>query len=1131
MKKSAYPNKRLHELLKKLLFMKLCIALLCLTTTQVAATTLRSQETVSLDLNKVRLSSVLKTIEKKSDFRFAFSNKVVDKVAITLKIENVPVLNLLPTLLDGTGLEFQKLDNKLIVVREKTIATIIVKGMVANEKGEPVPGVTITSDKGRTTVTDSKGEYSIEVDENAALTFTHVSYKSQTVTVGGQTSINIVLQDAERSLDEVVVTALGIKRQEKALGYATQKIGGQSLQTVKGVDLGTSLTGKVAGLVVKNSTEFNGKPKLEMRGETPLIIIDGVQYSNVTLRDIPTDDIESIDFLKGPTAAALYGAEGKNGAVMISTKKGKGKGLSVDFNSNNMFTLGYLTIPKVQTSYGHGENGKITDDYVWGPKLNIGDSALQWNPVTKKEEMMPLITRGKDNLKNFMQTGFITNNNISVTQTGDNGYFRAGLNHIYNKGQFPNQTLKITNFTMSGEMRAGNKFSLETHMGYTRKEAPNVWGSGYGDQGYLYQILMWTGPEYDLSQYKDYWAVKDQKQNWLYKNWYDNPYYMAYEKLWGINQNLFNASLTANYKFTPDLKLMLRSGYDYFKDEDVVRNAIGAISTRGQNINFRLDPDRRGAMSWSWNAKGLYGQHQSWGFTSTTDAILSYQKSFGKFGVDVLGGGSMRYLEFRQQGSRTRNGLNVPGWYSLANAIPSTVLGEDAIVTNFGFERSQVNSVYGKATLSWDNAIFIDVTGRNDWFSTQPKTERSYFYPSVAGSFILSEYLNLPQWVNMWKLRGSWTVSKYPANIYEINRAYTPGSVLGNVAASYPNNLYPLDLLPTTERTWEIGTAAYMFKQRLRLDVAYFNKLYYNRQDDPSISSASGFGSTLVNIKEDRVRRGMEITLDGTVIKNNNLTWNSIINWSFQHVYYKTIDPEYSPDDAFTKVGERVDVYTKKTFLRDPNGNIIHQNGYPVKSEYFYKMGYGDPDFSFGFSNTVNWKNVIFGISIDGRIGGLMYNNIWSKMFDTGVNPETDNQHRYDEVVNGLTNYIGNGVKVKEGEVKFDKYGNITSDTRVYVPNDVQVGYQSYMQRISGKSDGEHGVMSESFAKLREISVGYQFPKSMLGQSKIKNISVSLTAQNVLLVTGFKFSDPDRDTEDLNAPSQRMVGFNIKLGL
>ncbi len=1034
MKKSAYTNRRLPGLLKKLLFMKLCIALLCLTATQVAATTLRSQETVSLNLNKAKLSFVLKTIEKESDFRFAFSDKIVDRVAITLKVDDVPVLNLLPTLLSGTGLEFQKLNDRLIVVREKTIATIIVKGMVANDKGEPVAGVTITSDKGATTVTNTKGEYSIEVNEDATLTFTHVSYKSQTVKVNGQTLVNVVLLDAERSLDEVVVTALGIKRQEKALGYATQKVGGQSLQTVKGVDLGTSLTGKVAGLVVKNSTEFNGRPSLEMRGASPLLIVDGVRYSNLTLRDIPTDDIESIDFLKGPTAAALYGADGQNGAVMISTKKGKGKGVSVDFNTNNMFTLGYIAIPKVQTSYGHGENGKITDDYVWGPKLDIGDSAMQWNPVTKKEEMMLLSSRGKNNLKNFMQTGLITNNNISVTQTGDNGYFRAGLNHIYNKGQFPNQKLNITNFTMGGEMRVGTKFSLEAHMGYTRKESPQIWGSGYGDQGYLYQILMWTGPEYDLSQYKDYWAVKDQKQNWLYKNWYDNPYYIAYEKLWGINQNLMNASFTANYRFTPDLKLMVRSGYDYYKNEDVVQNAMGAISTRGQTTN---------GMSWSWNAKGLYGQNQTWGFTTSNDAILSYQKSFGKFGVDVLGGGSILYLEDRQQGARTRNGLSVPGWYSLANAVASTVVGQDAIVNNYGYQRRQANSLYGKATLSWDNAIFVDVTGRNDWFSTQPESERSYFYPSVASSLILSEYIPLPQWVNMWKLRASWTVSKRPADNYEINRTYSTGSVWGNVSASYPGSLYPLDILPSTFRTWELGTAAFFLGQRLKLDVTYFSTLNYNRKVTQDISSASGFSSTLINTGETLVRRGMEVTIDGTILKRSNLSWNSLVNWSFQHRYFKTLDAQYSSDDAFTKVGNRLDIYKRDVLLRDPSGNIIHRNGYPVESDYQYDIGYGDPDFSFGFSNTVNWKNIILGISIDGRIGGLMYNYIWDKMFDTGVHPDTDNQFRYDEVVNGLKNYVGSGVKVVSGEVKYDKYGNITSDTRQYAPNDVAVGYRA----------------------------------------------------------------------------------------
>lgn len=1117
--------------------MKITAILLLAACLQVSAT--GYSQKVTLSKKNAPLEKIFRAIKVQTGYSFFFDESLLRNASnVTIEVTQMPLSDVLDLCFKDQSFTYSIIGKTIVLKQKKkeiqsqkateTITEVPppvdIRGRITDENGAPLVGASVKI-KGETTgtSTDNNGNFSIEApSSNVVLVISFVGF--ETMEIAASKASSVVLKLAEtKKLDEVVVTALGIKRQEKALGYATQKVGGQSVQTVKGVDLGTSLTGKVAGLVVKNSTEFNGRPTLEMRGESPLVIIDGVQYSNVTLRDIPTDDIETIDFLKGPTAAALYGAAGRRGAVMISTKKGKVKGVSIDVNSNNMFTLGYLAIPKVQTSYGHGENGVITDDYVWGPKLDVGNTALQWNPVTKKEEMMPLTSRGKNNLRNFMQTGYITNNNISVTQTGENGYFRAGLNHIYNKGQFPNQKLNITNFTMSGELKAGTKFSLETHIGYTRKSAPNIWGSGYGDQGYLYQILMWTGPEYDLSQYKDYWTVKDQKQNWLYKNWYDNPYYMAYEKLWGINQNLLNASIVANYKITPELKLMFRSGYDYYKNEDVIRNALGAISTRGQSTGGR------GPMSWSWNAKGLFGQNQTWGLTTTNDMILSYQKNIGKFGVDVLGGGSIRYLEDRQQGARTRNGLNVPGWYSLANAIPSTVLGQDAIVTNFGYSRSQVNSLYGKATLSWDNAIFVDVTGRNDWFSTQPKAQRSYFYPSVAGSFILSEYLRLPQWVNMLKLRGSWTLSKYAADMYEINRTYSTGSVLGNVSASYPGNLYPQDLLPSEERTWEVGTAAYFFNQRLRLDIAYFNKLYYNTKQSQTISAASGFATTLINTEAEIVRKGMEITVDGTVLKKRNLTWNTQVNWSFQHRYWHKLDPVYSADDAFTKVGKRLDIYKRYVFLKDPSGNIIHQNGYPVESDYQYQIGYGDPDFSLGISNTINWKNFVFGISIDGRIGGLMYNYIWDKMFDTGAHPDTDTKERYDEVVNGQTNYIGNGVKVISGSVTYDKYGNVTSDTRKYAPNDVQVGYQGYMQNLSG--NGEHGVMNETFVKLREISIGYQLPKSWLGRTKIKNAAVSLTAQNVLLLTGFKFSDPDRDTEDLNAPSQRMVGFSIKFGL
>src|SRR5699024_329052 len=249
--------------------------------------------------------------------------------------------------------------------------------------------------------------------------------------------------------------------------------------------------------------------------------------------------------------------------------------------SNTMFQMGYLAIPKVQTSYGHGIDGHLSTDYVWGPKLDIGDSAMQWNPITKRKEMMPLVSSGKNNLKNFMQTGFVTNNNISITQSGDKGYFRAGINHVFDKGQWPNSHLNIINYTMSGELKVGDKFDLQSSMGYTFQKSPQIWGRGYGTQGYLYQILMWSGPDYDIRQYRDYWVKPNVEQNWLYTAWYDNPYLIAYEKLDGIQKNKLYASLTANYKFTKGFNLKFRSGYDFYKNEETVQSPAGINSTRG----------------------------------------------------------------------------------------------------------------------------------------------------------------------------------------------------------------------------------------------------------------------------------------------------------------------------------------------------------------------------------------------------------------------------------------------------------------------------------------------------------------------------------------------------------------------
>lgn len=1118
-----------------LLTMRLTILLLTVALIQVHARSYSQK--VTLSGNNIPLHKMFKMVEQQTGYSFFYNNADIrGKATGVVNYRNTPLKALLGDALKGQQLSYS-IKGKTIFIAPAYFPALtpaapfqaeevqsVITGTVTDSTGKPMSGVSVQL-KGTKhgTITNDVGEFSLEISDaaSAILIFRFVGYEVKEVPLDGRTKLHVQLVAEQHAMDDIVVTALGVRREERSLGYSVQRVKGAEFQTVKGVDIGTSLTGQVSGLVIKNSTEFDATPTIELRGESALLVIDGVPYGNVTLRDIPTDNIESIDVLKGPTASALYGARGANGAIMITTKSGKGEGISVDFNSNTMVTLGYLAIPKVQTSYGHGEDGEIATDYVWGPKLDNGDSAVQWNPIDKKKEMMPLVSIGKNNLRNFMNMGVINNTNVSVTQSGKNGFFRAGFNYIYNKGEFPNQHLNIGNFTLDGKINAGKKFSLEGHMGFRRSATPQTWGSGYGDQGYLYQILMWTGPDYDIRQYKDYWVTPNVKQNWLYDAWYDNPYLIAYQKLVGSEQNKLNASAIANYHFNDHLKLMLRSGYDYYKYETTVQSPAGINSTRGDAV---------GGFSWNFGGKGFFGMGEQWGFSTNNDLILTYNQNFGKLSVDVLGGGSVYYYVDRELGAKTVNGLQLPGWYSLANAIPSTTAGVNSIANNFSTSKKQVNSLYAKASFGWNKLAYIDITGRNDWSSTQSADHRSYFYPSVSGSLILSEFIHLPSFVDMWKVRSSWTIDKDMAGVYDNNRAYSIGLSWGLTSASYPSNLLPANLLPSSSRSWEFGTAAFLFKNRFHFDVAYFSKYYYNQQESLTISSASGFGTTLVNSQATYARRGMEVTVDGDIIRNSGFRWNSTINWSYNHRYWVHYDPVYSPDDLWhKKKGERLDDYLINDWERDPQGNVINVNGFPVQSDYQKKIGYGDPDFSFGFINNFTIGNFLIGINIDGRIGGIMYDYIWDKMFDTGANPETDTKWRYDQVVKGLTNYVGAGVKVVSGDVAYDKYGRITSDTRKYAANDVPVGYQEYEQWISG--GGNHGYMNESFVKLREVSVGYSIPAKLLSRKGvIKNATVSLTAQNVLLLTGFKFSDPDRDTENLNSPSQRMVGFNIKLG-
>ena len=957
-------------------------------------------------------------------------------------------------------------------------------------------------------ITDVDGNFTLEVPENAKLSISYIGFQTQEVAISGKSSVNVVLKEDAEMLDEVVVTALGIKREEKALGYAVQKVKGDALSTVKAVDVGTALTGKVAGLNVMNSTEFNSAPTIEIRGESPLIVIDGVPYGNINMRDINSDDIESLDVLKGATASALYGARGGNGVIMITTKKANKEGLDISVNSSTMFNAGYLAIPEAQHSYSSGTGGKYDSyDYVWGDKLDIGRTAVQYNPFTYQWEEQPLVSKGKDNFRNFLEQGFSTNNNISIAWKGKNGGFRTSLNHVYNKGQYPNQQMQKIIYTLSGNATMGN-LSIEAGAIWNKRFYSNDRGAGYGGGGYIYNLIVWTGADYDIRDYRNYWVQgkEGEQQNWRYTAFYDNPYMLAYECTSQNDYDKLNTYVYAKYDFFPWLNLSTRTGVDFYADRYESKNPIGTFNVGNKN--------------------GSYSVTKNTGFSLNSDVILAANHKFGDFTVDGILGASTYYYFDDGLTASTSNGLSVPGFYSLQAS-------RDPVTASSSYKSKQLNSVYAKLSASWRSLLFVDVTGRNDWSSTLPAETRSYFYPSVSGSLIMSEFIDLPKPFTFWKLRGSWTITKSDPAVFDIQQAYDVSTNVWNKlnSATYPTMMRSNVLKPKTARSYEIGTAFNVWDNRIRFDVAYYNKLQYNLTREATISSASGFSNTLLNYDEQWERKGVEISVGADLIQTKGWRWAVNLNWARDRWYYKQIDDVYSTQNEWVQAGLRWDWLAGYDWVKDPDGNIILYNGLPKTSDYKSFLGYEYPDWIWGVNSTLSYKNWTMSVSFDGRVGGTSYNKTEQAMWNSGSHPDSDTPERYEEVVNGNT-FVAPGVKIVSGEVKYDTDGNIISDTRVFAPNDVPVSYQSFIQTYQPwcGSGVFQNYRSMTFFKIRELSLTYMVPKSACDWMHIKGASVSFIGQNLLLwAKEFKYADPDVDGDDLNSPSQRFLGFNVKI--
>lgn len=1009
-----------------------------------------------------------------------------------------------------------------------------VKGTVSDANG-PLPGVSVLI-KGTSqgTVTDFDGNFSLTgVKKGSTVEFSFIGYKTQNVVIENGNALNIAMEQSAEQLGEVVITALGIKREQKAIGYSVQAVDGESLQKVAGANVGTSLTGKVAGLLVKNSTDFGISPDLSIRGEEPLLVIDGIAYANKKFSDISAEDIESLNILKGATASALYGFRGAAGAILITTKSGsyKNTGLSVGLSTNTMFTAGFLAIPEKQSIYGRGNNGIYDQNSSnsWGPLMD-GTIRTQWDPYAMENRDYAYLPIGANNFKNFLEQGYVTNNNLEVAFSGENSSLRSSINWIQNKGIYPNSSQNKYTYSLAGDIKV-NKFNLSSNLSYSRNDVPNLGSNGYTSYDPMYSLLIWSPADFDIRDYKDnYWKKKNETQNYTYQSGINNPYFDRYEKTNEVSRDIFNADVSANYKITDWLDATVRSGVDFYMDRGQLRVSWGSyVSTGNTAVPGNL-------YTWNGTKTGAYVTGRTQGMSINSDLLFSGNKEFGKFGLEYLAGGTIFYQRDDTMYGSTSGGISLPGYFSLKASVNSPT------VTETTYAR-QVNSIYGRFGLSWNKLIYLDFTGRNDWSSTLVNNDVSYFYPSVSGSFVVSELLpeSTKSWIDLLKLRNSWTSSKTPAAIYATNSVYTVTSPTWNAltGATAPSSLYSNFINPQSSDNYEMGLQGIFYKKRLNLDVTYYKKHKYDFLKYSTISSASGYTSYYLNTNEERDVKGWEVTLGGTPIKKENLTWDLNINWSTYKEVYSVLDPINTTNYGYSwvKVGNRYDAYVGKDFLKDPaTGQNIYSNGRIQRSSYNSVFGYVNPDWLWGLNSTLKYKNFSLFFSLDGVVGGLMNTRTESYMWQAGVHPDSVTEERALDVATiNSKNYIGDGVVVTSGSVTYDSYGNITSDTRVFAPNTIASTYQQAMTDLHNSSAwGGTGTpvdaYEKTFFKLREISLTYDIPNTFLDKMLVKKASISLIGQNVFMwAKDFKYSDPDGGTEDFSDPSLRYLGANVKL--
>lgn len=1044
---------------------------------------------------------------------------------------------------------------------------IQIRGTVTSETDQAaLPGVTVV-EKGTNngTVTDLNGQYSLEVsDANAVLVFSYVGFVSQEITVGSRTEINVSLAESIDTMNEVVVTALGIEREQRSLGYDVANVRGEDLTQVSQENVLSSLAGRVPGLTINQTSGAGSSMSVIIRGATslttdnqPLFVVDGVPMSNSlnniqergdgnqvdygnAISDINPDDIESISVLKGPSAAALYGTRAGNGVVIITTKSGsKSKNLGLSFSTSNVFEQATRLLD-FHYKYANGNRQGAFDEgsaYWGGPQLDAGNLAVQWNsPVDANGNQIPTELRSYPNaMKDFMQTGITSTNNLAIDGGNDKGSFRVSYSNMLHKGMIPDSDLYRNGLATSVNYKILDKLTFSSNVNYSNTLSNNR--PSTGDRRANALEAVYASPYVNYEEMKDIWVegMENIQQKRTAAN--DNPYFIAYGIKNSFVRDRIYGNLSLNYELSDNFSLMARYALDRSNE------------TRETKIPFSYSRMERGG----YYVTDLLTQE------SNADFLASYKQDWGKLDFNASVGGNIMHRfgtsNFIGVGGNRNNGLVVPGIYN-TNNIPA-----DNRSVGSGYSEKTIYSLYALASFGFDDQLYLDLTGRNDWSSTLPIDNRSYFYPSVSLSWLANYTFNLPDNVDLLKARVGWAQVGNDTDPYRLDATLATGTYNSLNTASVPSGLLNPSLKPEEATSIEAGIDLNMFNNRLRFTGTYYTLDNRNQIFAVNLPRSSGYSSRLINAGLIR-SQGYEFTLGATPVDRNGWNWDINLNWSKNRTSVEELSDNLDKltfwsengGGAITFVGEEIGNLYSRGFasVTDPNSPyyqwpILSNAGEWIElsgDENLRKVGNFNPDFIMGMQTSLSFKRFVLNASFDWRHGG----EFMSFTYRYGES-DWKSQRQLDNLIPGGLYSPDQLVALLKSDPEkyiipqpgnFPRVGGHTQETGgfpidanghdgAFVPGVIQTegadtpndfSDDVYIEHLGGPETNKYPITNTypwgfneqitfdaSFIKLRELSLGYRIPNF----SVFRNATFSVYTRNIMLWTKADIGiDPER---------------------